>query len=899
MRPFLALVSRLRGLFALRSGREFEQELDEHLRLLTARFEGQGMPPEDARYAARRQLGNLTQLKERHREASAAPVVEIILRDLNSGLHQLRNRPAFSLIAITVLALGIGANTAIFSVVNGVLLRPLPFARPDRLVALFERDVVDKNPYNTVAPANFLDWQKQSTTLEQIAATSLTSFNLSGASKESGAEMVDGCGISWNFFETLGVAPILGRTFSPEEDTPGGAPVAIVSYGLWQRRFSGSANVLSKRIRLDGKIFSVVGVMPRNFRDPTRSIQVWIPLEQHLPPTVLEAHDNHVLSSTIGRLRAGATVEQARAEIDSIVKRYKRQHPEEVMGKGGNVVPLAAFTLRDIRKSLLLLFAAVGCVLLIACVNVANLLLTRALGRKRELAIRAAIGASRRRLIWQLLIESIVLTLFGAAGGLLLASSLTSYLAANMPDAAWLPQSAQVHVDFRVFLFSLGLAIATGLLAGVFPALQMSRLELANDLKTAGRANTPARRENRLRDVLVATEVALSVVLLVAAGLLVRSFEQLLSKNLGLRAANTLTMKFFLPDSKYHERAQVSAFLKTLEDRLQSVPRVREVGLSSCSIVSVPGFCPDTVFQVEGHPSPSGHLTDAEYQEVNPDFFRAAGIPLLAGRPFTRRDGIGLDDRNPHAGRAIVNREFAKRFFPSGNPIGKRIELYWFVGNMGKPTLLKYEIIGVAGDALERPDGAVEPIFYLPILDGDATEISVVLHTAATGSAVAAEARSIIHQLDPDLAVFGVQTVSELVDGTIHGRKYMTLLFASFAILAIVLATVGLYGVVSWGVFERRNEIAIRMTIGATAGDVLKMIVLKGLRPVMTGVIVGLPCAAFAADLLRSWLFEIQPVDRFTFVAVPLLLVAIASFASFLPALRAARVDPAAGLRVE
>ncbi|MGA8597433.1 MAG: ABC transporter permease [Bryobacteraceae bacterium] len=898
MRPFFSLVSCLRGLFALRSGQEFEQELDEHLKLLAARFEGQGMPPEDARYAARRQFGNLAQLKERHREARGIPFVEIVLRDLGSGLRQLRGRPGFSLIAITVLALGIGANTAIFSVVNGILLRPLPFAHPERLVALFERDVVDNNPYNTVAPANFLDWQKKSTTLEYIAATSLTSFNLSGSSKESGAEMVDGCGISSNFFETLGVAPVMGRTFSPVEDTPGGSPVAIIGYGLWQRRFGGSADVLSKRIRLDGKMFSVVGVMPRDFRYPTRSIQVWIPLEQHLPVTVLEAHDNHVLSSTIGRLRAGATVEQAREEIDSIVKRYKRQHPEEVMGKGGNVVPLAAFTLKDIRTSLLLLFAAVACVLLIACVNVANLLLTRALGRKRELAIRAAIGASRRRIIWQLLVESSVLSLFGAAGGLLLASSLTGYLAANMPDAAWLPQSAQVHVDVWVFLFSLGLAVATGILAGLFPALQMSRLDLANDLKDAGRANTPARRQNRLREALVATEVALSVVLLVAAGLLVRSFEQLLSKDLGLRATNTLTMRFFLPDSKYHERAQASAFLKTLEDRLQSAPGVREVGLSSCAIVSVPGYCPDTVFQIEGHPSPSGHLTDAEYQEISPDFFRAAGVPLFAGRGFTVRDGIGLDDKNPHAGQVIINREFAKRFIPSENPIGKHIKLYWFVGNMAKQTLLNYEIVGIAGDALERPDAGVEPIFYLPILDGDATEINVVLHTVA-GSRVSAEARSIIRQLDPDLAVFGVQTVSELMDGTIHGRKYITLLFASFAVLAMALATVGLYGVVSWGVVERRNEIAIRMTIGATAGDVLKMIVLRGLRPVMTGVIVGLPCAAFAARLLRTQLFEIQPGDPFMFVAVPLLLVAIASLASFLPALRAVRVDPAAGLRVE
>lgn len=387
-----AFTSRLYGLFTPRADRDFEQELEEHLAFLVARSEKQGMDPEEARYAARRQLGNLAQIKERQRESRSIPLLETILRDLHFGLRQLRTRPAFSVIAISVLALCIGANTAIFSMVNGVLLRPLPFEHPERLVALFEKDVIDNNdPFNTVAPANFLDWQKHATTLEQIAAISLTSFNLSGASKQFSPERVDGCGSSANLFQTLGIAPALGRGFLTEEDRPGGTPVAVISYSLWKRRFGGSADVLSKRIGLDGKMYAVVGVMAPNFGYPSQSVQVWIPLEQHLALVVLEAHDNHVLSSTIGRLRPGKTVEQARAEIDGIVRRYKHQHPAEVMGKGGNVVPLAGFTLKDIRISLLLLFAAVGCVLLTACVNVANLLLTRALGRKREIAIRTAI----------------------------------------------------------------------------------------------------------------------------------------------------------------------------------------------------------------------------------------------------------------------------------------------------------------------------------------------------------------------------------------------------------------------------------------------------------------------------------------------------------------------------
>ena len=900
MRRFRLFASRLGGFFKSRTDKGFEEELEEHLTLLVTRFEKQGMTAEDAHSAARRQFGNLAQLKEQQQEARSIPLLETTLRDLQFGLRQFRNRPGFSVIAIAVLALGIGANTAIFSVVNGVLLRPLPFEHPERLVALFEKNVIDNNdPYNTVAPANFLDWQKQARTLEQIAAVSYTSFNLSSTSKRLVTERVDGCGSSANLFETLGIAPALGRAFSTEEDRPGGTPVAVISYGLWKRRFGGLADVLSQQIRLDGKMFSIIGVMPGNFGYPSRLVQVWIPLEQHLLPVVLEAHDNHVLSNTIGRLRPGATVEQARAEIDTIVKRYKRQHPTEVMGKGGNVVPLAAFTLRDIRSSLLLLFAAVACVLLIACVNVANLLLTRAVGRKREIAIRTAIGASRRRIIRQLLIESAVLSTLGAAVGLLLAWSLTGYLAANIPDAAGLPQSAQVHVDIRVFLFSLGLAVLTGLLAGFFPAHQISRVDLANDLKDASRTNTPGRQQNWFRDVLVAAQVALCLVLLIAAGLLLRSFEQLLSKNLGLRTSNTLVMRLSLPDSKYHERAQVSAFLKNLQNRLQSVRGVTDVGFSTCPLVSAPGFCPDTVFQIEGHPSPSGHLTDAEYRQVSPEFFRAAGVPVLEGRAFTERDGIGMDDKQPHAGQVIVNRSFAQRFFPSETALGKHVELYWFVGNNAKPTLLNYEIVGLAGDALERPDAAAQPIFYLPIFDGDSDDVNIVLHTATADSGVSVQAQSVIHQLDSDLAVFGVQTVSQLVGDTIQGRRYMTLLFGAFAILAIVLATVGLYGTVSWGVLQRRNEIAIRIAIGASRNDVVKMVLARGLRPTIAGVVAGIPCALLTLRFLSSLLFETRPSDPLTFAAVPLLLLAIAALASFLPAVRAARIDPMIGLKIE
>ncbi len=897
---FRGLLSRMAGTFRARSDQEFDQEMEEHLALLAERFQRQGMSAADAMSAARRQFGNLTGLAEQQHESRGIPLIETIRRDLQFGLRQFRKRPGFAVLAMAILALGIGANTAIFSVVNGVLLRPLPFGHPERLVALFENDVIDNSdPYNPVAPANFLDWQREATTFEEIAATSLTSSNFAGSSKEGSAERVNVCAASANLFDTLGAAPALGRPFSVEEDRPAGLPVAVISYGLWQRRFGGSADVLSQQIRLDGKLFTVVGVMPASFGYPSRLVQVWIPLQQHLSPVVLESHDNHVLSSTIGRLRPGATVDQARTEIDSIVKRYKHQHPAEVMGKGANVVSLAAFTLRDIRGSLLLLFAAVGCVLLIACVNVANLLLTRALGRKREIAIRAAIGASRGRIVRQLLMESLALSMLGAGVGFLVAWSLTGYLAGNIPGGAWLPQSTQVSVDIRVFLFSIALALVTGLASGIVPALQISREDLANDLKNVSRTNTAGRQQNRFRDVLVASEVALSLVLLTGAGLLMRSFEQLLSKDLGLRTSNTLVMTVSLPDAKYHERAQVSAFLKDLQNRLQAIRGVADVGFSNCPLVSLPGYCPDTVFRIEGHPMPPGHMMDAEYRQVSPGFFRSAGMPLVAGRTFTERDGIGLDDQHPRPGQAIVNENFARRFLPSEVALGKQIELYWFVGNSRTQTLLKYEIVGVTRDALDRPDAGARPVFYLPMFDGDSGDVNIVLHTAGAGASIPAQARAAIHQLDSDLAVFGVHTVNEVVGETIQDRRHVAGLFGAFAILAIVLATVGLYGVVSSGVVQRRNEIAVRMAIGAGTGDVLRMVLLSGLRPAIAGVFAGIPCALAAGRFFRTLLFEIHPADPVTLAAVVLMLLACASLASIVPARRAARIDPTIGLRAE
>jgi predicted permease len=893
------LASRLRGLFAGRShDRELNTEIADHLRLLTERFVGQGLSPGDAAHAARLQFGGIAQLQEEYRDTRGIPLLENLRRDFAFSLRMIRRRPGFSLTVIAILALGLGANTAIFSLVNGVLLRPLPFAHPERLVALFERDILDNGDrYDSVAPAHYLDWQKQTTTLDSVAAINYTRLNLSGATESAAPERIDACASSANLFETLGVMPILGRAFTPEEDRPGAPPVVVIGYALWKRRFNASPDVLFSVIKLDSRMYTVVGVMPPGFSYPSRSNQAWIPLQTWLLPAVLQAHDNHVLT-VIGRLRAGVTVAQATAEIGGMARRYKNEHPKEVVGKGADVMSLREMEVQGARKLLLLLFGAVSCVLLIACVNVANLLLSRAAGRKREVAIRVALGAARGRIVRQLLMESTLLSLLGGLAGLLLASQLTAYLAAW--GAAWLPQSAAVRLDPAVFLFSLSVALGAGVLAGLFPALQTSSsFDVARDLKESVRANTGGRSQDRFRELLVVAEVALSLVLLLGAGLLIRSFAHLATTDLGLRTAGRLTMRVSLPDARYHERSQVSAFLKEVTSRLQSIPGVTEVGLSSCPPVTLPGYCPDSVFQIEPRPSTPDRPMDAKYLGVDPGFFRAAGIPILRGRSLTLSDGIGVDDKHPIPGAVVINQALARKFFPSEDPVGKFLALDWFVGNNTERSALRYRVVGVSGDVLERPQAPAQPTFYLPLLDGDSTDLVIILHTAIDPGSVAGGARSAVRRVDPDLAVFGIRSMEESVNQTTRDQQFVMTLLAAFAGIAMVLAAVGLYGVVSWGVSQRVKEIAIRIALGATGREVHRMVLLKGLRPALLGIAIGIPAAASLTGLMQGFLFGVRPIDPLTFTVVPLLLLGITVLACSVPAVRATRVDPTIGLRVD
>ena len=822
-------------------------------------------------------------------------------QDIRFAIRQLAKRPGFTIAAVSILALGLGANTAIFSVVNAFLLQPLPYKDPARLMGLFERDPVGpagSTPYNAVAAGNFVDWQRMSQSFERMAAAASGAFNLSSPSEAFVPQRVDGAIASATLFATLGVDPLLGRGFLPEEDAYGARKVAVISYRLWQERFGGAADILHRQIRLDGENHEIVGVMPRGFAFPYQTTDVWVPLMAAILPEQARNHGNHFLQ-VVGRLRQGVSVEQARAEIDNLAWRYKREHPQEFSGRGGNVVPLHSYLVRDVRESLLALLGAVGCVLLIACVNVANLLLARSVGRTREVAIREAVGASRGRIFRQLLTESLLLSLMGGFAGVVVAAFVTDALVTRAPAADSVLLHGTVHADPLVFLFTFGLAILAGVAAGLYPALESSRTDLVTSLKDGTRSATAGRSHSRFRNALVAAEVALSLLLLVSAGLLLRSFAKLYGVQTGVRAENTLTVGLSLPDPDDTQHEKISSFLRELSDRMQGIPGVIDAGIVSCPPVG--GHCSDYVLKIDEIPTPPGQDFDALARGADPNFFRAAGIPLLAGRTFTRQDGVGFDKKHPKPGAIIISESLARQFFHGVNPLGKHINFGSNEGAQGGDALpvAHHEVIGVVGDVLQHLDSAVRPTFYLPILDGDYDEVYIVLHTAVEPHSVTAAVREEVHKLDANLPVFSVRTIDEIIGHSAADREFNLMLFGSFAALAMLLAAVGLYGVLSYAVSQRRAEIGIRLALGARHSQVLSEVLRQGLTPAFVGVGVGLAAALFAGQVLKRLLFGIEPTDAVTLSLVPVLLLLVSLAACYLPARRAALVDPTEALRAE
>ncbi|HJQ25168.1 MAG TPA: ABC transporter permease [Blastocatellia bacterium] len=798
-----------------------------------------------------------------------------LLQDLRYGARMLLKAPSFTVVAIITLALGVGANAAIFSVVNAVLLRPLPYAEPDRLMIIRETKL-PQFPEFSCSPGNFLDWQKQNTVFERMVAIGTGSFNLIEGSEP---ERLLGMRVSDGFLETLGVQPALGRDFLTEENQPGHNFVVILSHGLWQRRFGGDSNVLNRAITLNGQSYTVVGVMPASFRYGGRVIDLWTPIA--FTAQQAQQHGSHYLQ-VIARLKPGATQEQAHAEMIAIAARLAEQYPDANAGWSVFVMPLLQYAVRSIKLALLVLLGAVGFVLLIACANVANLLLARAASRQKEVAIRTAMGASRWRIVRQLLTESLLLSLVGGAVGLLLAVWGKDLLLALAPED--LPRVSEASLDRWVIIFTAGITLLTGLSFGLVPALQASRPNLNETLKDAGRGSTAGGRRHLIRSSLVVLEVATALVLLVGAGLLIKSFMRLQNVDPGFNPNNALMVKIGLPQKKYTPE-QGGAFYKQLIEKVAALPGVESVG-AACVLPLDDDFV--LGFDIQGRPPYApGDEPSTNYYSVTPDYFKAMGIPLLHGRLFNDRDTKDA----PHV--AIINETMARKYFPDEDPIGKRINV-----TMG-PTLYR-EIVGIVGDVKQYGlDGNTPPETYEPYLQQPMSFMSLVVRSNSDPTGLSAAIRGEVLSIDKEQPVSSIHPLTELVASSMAQQRFAMLLLSVFAAVAMLLALVGIYGVMSYSVTQRVHEIGIRMALGASSGDVLRLVVGHGLRLTLLGIVAGVGAAYGLTRLMSTLLFAVSATDLTTFILFSAALAVVALAACLVPARRATRVDPMIALRYE
>jgi putative ABC transport system permease protein len=804
---------------------------------------------------------------------------EDMFQDMRFGLRMLLKNPGFTLIAVITLALGIGANTAIFSVVNALMLKPLPYHDPERLVWVDYTS--SKNTGGEVLSAHFLNWRERTRTLEGIAQVDGSTRTLTGAGE---AERVEVGLVSANFFTTLGAQPLsLGRNFVAAEDKPGGEPVAILSHSLWRRRYNSDQDILGKTITLNDSNFTVIGVAPAVFRY-FRPFDLWTPLVIDLEKD--RANGNTSSQPTVARLKPGVSVEQARAELDTLLQSYETTGAEgrSRVNLLARLVPLHEHFLGDTRRPLLVLFGAVGLVLLIACANVANLLLARAGAREKELAIRGALGAGRFRLTRQLLTECLMLALAGSAAGLLFAYWLTGLLSSlnsNSTDAlGGMGRVAAIAIDMRALGFTLLITLVTGTLFGLLPALRLTRSDLNVSLKEGGHGGGFHGRG--LRNALMVSEVALAIVLLVGAGLLIRSFAKLLTVDPGYRAENLLTAKITLPP-RYRDDAQRAQFYERILQRLAALPGVASVGATSH--LPLTGYNMGAGLRVEGRsPQPGEREPAAPVARVNPDYFRTMGISLRAGRL------IHDSDTQDAPGVAILSETLARRLFPNETPVGKRLSV----------AGLNATVVGVVNDIRYTGlDGEIEQAVYLSYRQLPRSGMALVLRGVVEPSSLAPALRDVVREVDPALPVYDVMTMNERLSNSVAARRFNLSLLGGFASLALLLAGVGVYGVISYVVAQRTHEVGVRMALGARSADVMRLFIKQGMALVLLGVALGSAGAFALTRVMKSLLFDVSANDPLTFACVALALSLIALAACYLPARRAARIDPLTSLRHE
>ena len=797
------------------------------------------------------------------------------MTDLRYALRQLVKNPGFTGVAILTLALGIGACTAIFSVVNGVLLRPLDYPQPDRIVAIRETNL-PQFPEFSVSPPNFLDWEKRTKSYSSLAAYSGAQINLTG---EGEPQRLIGVKATAHYFDVYGIKPVLGRTFAAEEDAPGKNHVVVLSHPFWQRVFGGDKKVIGRSLHLNSESYTVIGVAPPGFGQASK-VDLWTPMAFSAEERSEKNRGAHYLN-VAGRLKPGVSVTQAEAELKLLAAQLAKQYPDSNKGWGVFVLPMLDYYVRDVRVVLYTLLGAVSCLLLIACANIANLLLARATARHRELSIRSALGAGRFRLVRQLLTESVILALFGGAGGLLVARWGLDLLLALAPED--LPRTASIHLDPTVLIFSLLLSLATGVAFGIAPAWLAAHSDMNESLKQGARGSTDAR--GRLRAALVVIEVAFALVLLGGAGLLARSFMRLTHVDPGFNPANATILRLALPEKKYDSDEKQAAFADALLARLRVLPGVQSAGLTH----TLP-LLGDWVlgFNIAGRPpiAPSD-LPNTNYYAVTPDYFRAMGIPLLRGRLFTERD----DAKAPRV--AIINQSLAKQFFPNEDPIGKQINI-----TNGPDTWR--QIVGIVGDIKQYGvDKETTSQTYEPFAQKPFDTLNVVLRTSGSPIALVSALRPAVYAVDKEQPVGDIRPLSEIVAETIAKQRFAMTLLAVFSFVALVIASVGIYGVMSYSVAQRRGEIGIRMALGAQSRDVLQLILSRGGKLVGLGLLLGLGATLLASRAMGSILFQTSAYDPFTLAAITLLLAVVALLACLLPAQRATKVNPIEALRAD
>ena len=807
--------------------------------------------------------------------------METLIKDVRYAARGLWKRPGFTAVAVLTLALGIGANTAIFSVVNAVLLKPLRFREPERLVMIWEDATFAGFPRNTPAPANYVDWKSQTQSFEDIAATAEWTFNLTG---DGDPERVSAYGVTANFFPLFGVAPELGRVFVPEEDRPGANKVTVLSHALWQTRYGADRQIINRDIQLDGEKYTVVGVMPRDFQFFESDVRLWVPLA--LDAEDLANRGGHYLK-VVARLKPGVTLPQAQSDVSAVMARIAKDHPEESFdGKlGAEVLPLREQLAGDVRGSLVVLLVAVAFVLLIACANVAGLLLARAVGRRREIALRVALGASRVRVVRQLLTESLLLAAAAGVIGSVLAIWSFAFLQKLIPQQMVLLTSLQL--DTRILLFTVLLSIITGVVFGLVPALQSAKVDLNEALKQGTRVTS----RSRLRSALIVSEVALSLVLLVGAGLLIQTLFQLFNQYSVLQPEQVLTMRTVLPQSKYKEAQQRQAFYEQVLDRVEHLPGVVAAGYTTSVPLSWKGGT--SGFVPEGIKSPiPGMAYDANHREVSVNYLKAMNIPLRQGRYFDKRD-------NETSMRvAIINETMARQYWPGENALGRRF-------NIGDPNDGEWmEIVGIVADV--RQMGLDEPVkaeMYFPyrqITDWlGYIPRDLAIRTSGETSNLVGSVRQIIRDVDADQPISNIATMSEVLGVEGEQRRMGMIMLVAFAGLALLLASLGIYGVLAYFVTQHTNELGVRMALGASQRNILALVLKKGMGLTLLGVAIGIAVSFALTRLMSSLLFGVKAFDPLTFVTVPFLLATVALVACWIPARRAAKVDPMVALRYE